>query len=306
MLDTDTFITSVYVLVDDFCKEHLPESVHRGPVAGLSQSEIVTLAIIGQWGRWQSERDFYRFAEQQLRSVFPRLPHRTRYNRLARRYRESIVQVALHVHAMLSSEADAIEIIDGTAVVVRDVHRRGYSWLSGESDIGYGTRIGWYYGFRLLIAVTAVGVISGYCFAPASQNDRRLAEALFALRALRSQRVPSIGRYFTGVYLADKGFAGDKWLPQWHQLYHARVIAQGQREKWSAATCRWLAHHRQIVETIFAKLHNSFGLKSERPHSLDGFQMRLAAKVALHNICIWINRSIDRPALATADLLDWY
>jgi hypothetical protein len=33
--------------------------------------------------------------------------------------------------------------------------------------------------------------------------------------------------------------------------------------------------------------------------------MRLSAKVALHNICIAINRSLGRADLATADLLGW-
>jgi len=31
----------------------------------------------------------------------------------------------------------------------------------------------------------------------------------------------------------------------------------------------------------------------------------LAAKVALHNFCIWLNRQLGRPDLAFADLIDW-
>lgn len=34
---------------------------------------------------------------------------------------------------------------------------------------------------------------------------------------------------------------------------------------------------------------NTFRLARERPHALDGFQARLAAKVVLHNFCIWLN-----------------
>jgi hypothetical protein len=32
---------------------------------------------------------------------------------------------------------------------------------------------------------------------------------------------------------------------------------------------------------------------------------RLAARVALHNFCIWLNERLGRPRLAFADLLGW-
>jgi len=306
MLDTDTFVTILYVNVDDFCKEHLPpEAAQPGEAAALSRSEIITLAIFGQWSRFGSERAFYRFAQQRLVPAFPGLPDRSGYNRLARKQRDAITHVALDLAQRVDEHTPWIEAIDGSAVPVRDRHRRGNSWLCGQADVGYSNRLGWYYGFRLLVAVTAQGAITGYCFAPASCNDRHLAEALLALRHVPSPRVPSIGRRAAGVYLADKGFAGKHWLPRWLQQYQATVIAQEQHESWPKAACRWLAHHRQIVETVFEKLHNVFGLEQERPHQLDGFQMRLAAKVALHNFCLWLNRQLGRPPLATADLLGW-
>ena len=305
MLDTDTFVTTVYVIVDDFCKEHRQQQAQPGPAASLSPSEVITLAIIGQWSRFRSEGDFYRFAEQRLRSAFPGLPRRTQYNRLARKQRDAIARLALHVVEHLQQADDGIEAIDCSAIVVRDSRRRGNSWLIGEADIGHSSRVGWYYGFHLLVAVSSSGAITGFCFAAASQNDRQWAEALFVLRQRPSPRVPSIGRAVTGVYLADTGFAGAQWLPRWLAQYRAAVIAQGQTQQWSRSLRRWLAHRRQIVETVFEKLQNVFGLKQERPHTLDGLQMRLSAKVALHNICMLINRSLGRPALATADLLGW-
>src|SRR5687767_289032 len=101
MLDTDTFVTTVYVIVDDFCKEHLPVAVSPGPPARLTRSELITLAIVGQWGRFASERDFYRFAEQRLRGAFPGLPDRTRYNRRARAEHAAIAQLGLHLGQQL-------------------------------------------------------------------------------------------------------------------------------------------------------------------------------------------------------------
>ena len=67
----------------------------------------------------------------------------------------------------------------------------------------------------------------------------------------------------------------------------------------------WLAGIRQVVETVFDKLHHAFGLDRERPHQLEGFQTSVAAKAALHNFCIWLNRQLGRPSLAFAALLAW-
>jgi hypothetical protein len=44
-----------------------------GRPALLSASEVLTLAILAQWPRFRSERDFWRFACSHLRTYFPNL-----------------------------------------------------------------------------------------------------------------------------------------------------------------------------------------------------------------------------------------
>jgi hypothetical protein len=63
MLDVDTFLTTLYVMADDFCQSSEPKR-RPGPKAALSESEVITLAIFARWGRFASERDFYRFAAE--------------------------------------------------------------------------------------------------------------------------------------------------------------------------------------------------------------------------------------------------
>jgi hypothetical protein len=71
MVDADTFLSILYVMADDFCKSQLPKETSPGPKASLSRSEVVTLAIFGQWDRFRSERAFYRYAKKRLRPAFP-------------------------------------------------------------------------------------------------------------------------------------------------------------------------------------------------------------------------------------------
>ena len=62
---------------------------------------------------------------------------------------------------------------------------------------------------------------------------------------------------------------------------------------------------RQIVESAYDKPFSTFGLWRERLYELEGLRARLAARVALHNFCIWLNDRLGRPPLAFADLLGW-
>lgn len=310
MIDLDTFLTTLYVMIDDFCKSALPpEPNHPGPQASLSRSEVLTLALFGQWTQFPSERAFYRFATHHFHAAFPRLPDRSQFNRLERQHRDAITAFALHLAAQMQAQDCPYEALDSTAAVTRDAKRRGAGWLPGQADIGWSNRVGWYEGFHLLLCVNPQGVITGFGFGAASTHDQHLAATFFALRQTPSSRLPSPGLPAQGSYVADKGFAGERPHQQWSQQYAADVVTaphkRSRRRRWPKDLRRWLAGLRQIIETVNDKLLNTFRLARERPHDLTGFQARLAAKVALHNFCLWFNQQLDRPLLAFATLLNW-
>ena len=67
-MDLDSFLVSLYVLVDDWWRADHRQSPRRAPGRPilLSVSEVLTLAILAQWPRFRSERDFWRFAHSHL------------------------------------------------------------------------------------------------------------------------------------------------------------------------------------------------------------------------------------------------
>jgi hypothetical protein len=309
MLDQDTFLTTVYVLADAFCQTLDPPLVHPGPETALTRSEVLTLAVFSQWEHFPSERAFYRYAERHLRPYFPTLPDRTQFNRLLRRSTDLLERFALSLADQVLASPPTYEILDCTAAPVRNVRRRGRGWLAGLADIGWSTRLGWYYGFHLLLAVTPDGVITGFGVGPASANDRELTETLLAVRQHPHPRLPSVGAAAVNqTYLADTGFAGRTCEAHWQQAYGSVVVCAPQRDshrRWSAPVRRWAAGHRQLIESVFFRVLQSYRLERDRPHTLDGFQARLAAKVALHNVCGWCNQQYGRGILRIADFLDW-
>lgn len=306
-MDPDTFLTTLYVLVDECCTA-LAAVRRRGPAPALHRSEAVTLALFSQWGRFGSERDFYRYANRRLRGAFPRLPHRTQLNRQIRREHDTIVAVGQAVAERLDVASAEYEVLDGTAAPVRNIKRSGSGWLAGQAAIGKSSRLGWYEGFAVLIAASPDGVITGYGFGPGNTKDQTLAETFFAARRAPQPTLPSVGRPTGEPYVADSGFIGAKRHAGWAAAYGARVLCPPYRsaaKNWPPALRRWLSRRRQIIESVNGSLIGHFRLDQDRPHTLAGFAARLAAKIALHNACCWLNRLLDRTSLTLADLLGW-
>lgn len=312
MFDIDTFLTLLYVMIDDFCQHQMPEPATRpGPAAALSGSETVTLSVFGQWARFGSERDFYRFAKQRLMHLFPTLPHRSQFSRLQRQYQPLITALGLHLAQRLNVCASGYEVLDRCGIATRWRNRRGAGWLPEYTDKGLCNRIGFFHGFHLLSAVSDTGVITGFGLGSASAKDQPLAETFFAARCHRDARLSSVGLPAgSGFYVLDKGFSGSALHQRWQALYQVKIVCAPQRDnqgrqRWPKEWRTWLSGLRQIVETVHDKLLNAFRLCRERPHDYGAFFARLSAKVALHNFCIYLNQQHGREPLQFADLLGW-
>lgn len=304
----ETFLITLYCVVDTFCQSRGLEKESYGRPCALTVSETLTLALLSQWCRFQSERDFYRFAQQCLRPFFPRLPHRTTWNRSTRRHGETLVALMLHLADLLDADQSPYVAVDRCGIAVRDKRRRGFGWLPEWADIGLCTRLGFFFGFQVMFCCTKDGVITGFGVASASSKDQAMAETFLAARHTPHPDLACVGRATIATYLADKGFSGPKLHRRWRLRYGAHLLCapqKGHGPAWDKKDRRWLASHRQIIETVHEKLLNTFRLAKERPHDKTGFFARLAAKAALHNACILFNRQRLRPQLAFADLLGW-
>jgi len=89
-------------------------------------------------------------------------------------------------------------------------------------------------GMHLLVSIGQTGVITGYGFGLASSHDQHLLEPFLAVCSLSCGDLPTMGKKTQAVYIADKGFAGDKPHKRWRELFDAEVItAPHQRSKYT-------------------------------------------------------------------------
>jgi hypothetical protein len=161
MLDRDTFLSALYVFIDDFVQTQAPVS-RPGPAPALSVSEVLTLLVFAQWRRFASTRDFYRYAQDELRRCFPTLPDRSQFVRQAQRCFPLLVGCLRELARQTGADAATYPIRDLTPVPVRDAKRRGSGWLDGQAALGHSRRLGWFFGFQLLLSLTPEGSISGF------------------------------------------------------------------------------------------------------------------------------------------------
>lgn len=336
-LDQDTFLVALYTTVDDLYRLHCaPAKPHRpGAKPSLSDSEVLTLVICAQFAGW-GERRLVRYAQRHWRGYFPRLLSQSATNRRVRDLAGVLAHLVPLVAAGLRQADEAYEAFDGLPVpLLRRCRGERHRLFANEAGLGKGgSDRQWYYGCRLLVAVTPAGVITGFVYGPAGTEERWLAEALLcwrhdprALPLTPADLPPPHPRkgdphYYVGPtgpirpqvgvgaanqepYIVDAGFAGRLWVGHWAGDYAARVLTpasyQGQNAR---AVRREHAGWRHVVETTNERLEHTFHLLFPGARSSWGLLARIAAKLAAFDLGVWLNRFFGRPDLAFATLFE--
>lgn len=333
-LDLSTFLVALYTIVDDLYREHAAAHKPRRPGhrPELSDSEVLTLAICAQWCGW-SERKFIRYAKEHWRAYFPRLLSQSAYNRRSRDLALVLTSLVDVVAKELRAYAASYQAFDTVSVpLMRRCRGQHHRLFADEAAIGRGgSDRDYYYGLKLLVAVTPEGVVTGFMLAPASTEDRWVAEAFLCWRAdaeaspISPQQLPKRrnGKKYVGPtgplwprsgvgaeshvpYITDNGFVGAWWEAHWRKDYGAVLLApkhyQGDRAQ---ALRRQHAGWRQVVETINEHLKHVFALPFPGARSQWGLLTRVAAKLLALNLGIWLNRHFGRPDFALATLFTW-
>ena len=295
-MDLDSFLVSLYGLVDDWWKLNRSSGPSEtGRPALLTDPEVLTLAILAQWPRFRSERDFWRFARAHLRGYFPNLCSQSQFNRRVRALQPEMCSLQRAFARELAKPSAVYRVLDTTlvpAMVRVRACRKGL--FAGQATFGRSaSKTEWVYGFKVALVVDPQGVVSAFGLAPAASDERPIGDALLAEDRHEA-------------YLADKGFAGVEWERHWLGDYGALVAAtpkNNDNRAWPKADRRWASGKRQIIEGVIGQLKDLFGLERHRAKTLGGLLTRLAAKVAAYTCGQRLNDPLGRPLPHLADLL---
>ena len=167
--------------MDDRWKADHPSSPPRKPgrPARLSESEVLTLAILAQWPRFRGEREFWRFAWAHLRPYFPTLCSQSQLNRRIRALEPELRLLQRAFAEELSEPSAVYRVMDTTlipAIVRVRASRKGL--FCGQASFGRSaSKTEWVYGFKVALVVDPDGVITAFGLAPAASDERPIGEA---------------------------------------------------------------------------------------------------------------------------------
>ncbi len=83
--DLKDFIIAVYTIIDDIYKAIIPKHIqnHRNnPKSLLSDSEVITISIMGELLTIYSENAWYNYCKRNFNNLFPKLCERNRFNKI--------------------------------------------------------------------------------------------------------------------------------------------------------------------------------------------------------------------------------
>jgi len=291
----DDFCTWAFVVIDDLYQAVKPALKHSGPPAACTDSELITLAIVGECKGWNNETEL--ISEwHNYRHLFPVLPERSRFNRRRRNLMgviNLIRQAILNLLDLAQDQQTAIDSLPLPVIEFKKAHLAASRSYWSSQGAGYGrvaSKKQTIFGYKLHLLVTLNGVILDFELAGANQADLPVG-----LELLESHQQLTV--------VADKAYISQVKQQHLQKSRHIELITNPRRNQKAAQAqtgrlkrARLINHFRQIIETVNGQLAEQFKIEVNRAHSFWGLCARLYTKLAGHTLSIYLNRLLGNPA----------
>lgn len=279
LAQTEEAMTVLFCRTDDTYAFLNPGARRYESLKRLSDSEILTLALIQQLRGVESERSFLRECERFFSHLFPGVVGYApssfhRRVRKLRRFFEPLRRVVLGELAgdpeTLIADSTLLSALHPRQVKQSAVGFEGAAWARWGSFAVYGVKL------HLLCSNNRVPL--SYELTAANIADVLLVEELLAGANLDEG---GVARRLLGD-LAYKSDALGKRLAESGVL----LATEGANRRPAA---------RQQIEVCFSQLKRAFGLGETLATTLVGLVIRIAAKVTAYTYGLYVNRILGRP-----------
>jgi Transposase DDE domain len=278
----DDFCLWMYVVVDDVMQSIAPVLQRSGPAAEVSDSEIMTMALLGACRGLHQETEMLSYWRERP-DLFPQVPSQSRFNRRRRALLEVFKLVRQIILRMMEWAHDAHCTLDSLPVPVVGFHLApGCSATWKEHGASYGkvsSKKITIFGYKLHLLVTLEGLILDCLLAPAHMTDLSVAEDLLA-------------PHTDLTVLADKAFISQaiaERLRAEQRIALLTIPRANQRHQLPASLRRLHNQCRQIIETVNGQLAEQFQIEVNHAHTFLGLCTRLLTKLTAHTLSIYCN-----------------
>jgi hypothetical protein len=288
-MTTEDLLIVLFCTIDDWVQQHgVPP--RPGPAPTCADSEVLTFAVARELLGYTSERRFRRVLLREWRHLFPQIPAQSELNRRTRWLSGALELLRQHWLADLPNALGHWFALDTTPLPVKHPSRvRGVDRWVGPDGLhaGFGrcaAKAEWFYGFRLALCGPLIDPVPWvWAVVPAAGNERAAAELMLA------------GAHDLHL-LTDKGFRGHAFAAE---LAETRITlltppTKAERPTLSRRLRRFIADHRNRVESGINLLKDRFALESHRAKTFWGLLTRLMAKLAAFTLrAVWLRAGLD-------------
>ena len=278
-IDFESLIITIFVLVDDWYQSEGKafKTLSPGAKAEMSDSEIITLALVMDYLPFPGETQFIGFIRANYREWFPDLLSQSQFNRRLRKLEQMLEMLRRKWVRQLGGENATSFVIDTKPIPVMGYKRsKRHSDFHGSADYGYcAARKLKYFGYKLVMLSTLKGLPIAYELVSANIDERQAVEGI--LETVRH----------CDIY-GDKGFIGQSWQEEITDSTGNRIWTihrENQQHQHSSSLKRLIAQVRQRIEGVFHEIQNT-GRNPERllNKTVTGFTTHMAAKITSHTL----------------------
>ena len=288
-MTTEDLLIVLFCAVDDWVQARgLPP--RPGPTPACSDSEVLTFAIARELLGYRAERQFRRVLLREWRHLFPHIPAQSELNRRTRWLHGALELLRQHWLADLPDALGHWFAIDTTPLPVKHPSRvRGVDRWIGPDELhaAFGrcaAKAEWFYGFRLALFTPLIDPVPwAWALVPAAGNERDAAALLLE------------GAHDLHL-LTDKGFRGRVFAASLADTNITLLTppTKPERAAMSARLRRFIADHRNRIESGISVLKERFSRERHHATTLWGLLTRLMAKRAALTIrAVWRRAGYD-------------
>jgi hypothetical protein len=278
----------MYVMVDDIFQQIAWLFKRPGPTPDCSDSELVTMAIVGECRGWDLETEMLSYW-QEHRHLFPHIPSQSRFNRRRRNLMHSFNLIRQVVLQSLDIGQDHQTVIDSLPIPVVQFHLVPGStgeWAAHGATYGkIPSKKQTIFGYKLHLLITLGGVILDFELAPANASDSEIGFELLA-------------EHTDLTTLGDKAYisaAKAQELWQHHRIRLCTLPRRNQKHQLPKPVQQTFNAVRQIIETVNGQLTEQFHIEINHAITFWGLCTRLYTKLAAHTLSICLNRLLGNP-----------
>jgi hypothetical protein len=264
-------IVTIFCEIDDFCIAFEPEfrrklladkGTQRRRVMKMKLSEVMTIIVYFHSSGYRNFKTYYlEYVRKTMTGEFPDL---VSYNRFVELMTEAVVPLAVYLETR-KAECSGISFVDSTSLAVchnRRIH--SHKVFNGFAKRGK-TSVGWFYGFKLHVAINHLGELMAMRLTPGNVDDRK--------------PLPLMVKKLWGSLYGDKGYLSKNLteLFERRNLHLITKVRKNMKEKMLPVFDKLMLRKRAVIESVFDQLKNISNIEHSRHRSVTNFLVNVLA-----------------------------